>query len=324
MMNARTWKKVMFMLLSAIVLVTIIWYNNDVIHTLADKNPRGVFETWYRRIVPVQEEAVGMGHETPWEVEQQKRKAAIREGCGGKPTAAALSRTLQKSPILPHLLIDDVHKAIYCFIPKVSSTSFKKVWLSMINPDKGKGNRRPHAVLNAKIRQEKRQKTNLRQKLSTYTKYLIVRHPFERLLSAYKNKIKGPQKKFQQKTVYNYAKKIRPNVKRSDIQWTEFVDYLNNGGDRKNRHWNVFARHCYLCSIEYDIVGKYETLGVDSEHFLRRVRAPEWLHFPEYHPTKTSSELQKYMRNLTKMQIDRLYRTYEKDFRLFQYTYNPH
>ncbi|XP_042227741.1 carbohydrate sulfotransferase 11-like [Homarus americanus] len=162
----------------------------------------------------------------------------------------------------------------------------------------------------------------MKYKLATFTKFIIVRHPFERLLSAYRNKVEGPKRTRYQGSPFRYVKKYRSNATQTDITWPEFVTYLINGGYVRNNHWRPYGTRCHLCAIDYDIIAKYETLVKDSEEFLRRVGAPESLHYPEYHPSSTKDILESYMKKLTKEQIDRLYHTYKQDFILFQYTYN--
>ncbi|KAG7167443.1 Carbohydrate sulfotransferase 11-like 10 [Homarus americanus] len=221
--------------------------------------------------------------DTRWEAQQQERKAAMLKGCGSEPSEASLLHVLDQHPTLDHLLINDAHQAVFCYIAK---------------------------------------KSDLIRKVANYTKFLVVRHPFQRLFSAYKDKIQPPNPERDVISVLSYVQKHRFNATRKDIQWQEFVSYIIDGGYRENQHWRPYVMQCYLCDIQYDIIAKYETLFEDSEEILRRIGAPESLHFPDYYPSSTQTELMSYMGKLTQEQTDRLYQIYQQDFELFQYTHN--
>ena len=97
---------------------------------------------------------------------------------------------------LDHLIVDDVNHLIYCFVPKVASTNWKRVLLALnlkpsptdseINPLFIKGNE-SHVTKAFKTLNQFSNITEVVQKLRTYFKFMFVRHPYERLLSAFRN-----------------------------------------------------------------------------------------------------------------------------------------
>ncbi|XP_042224695.1 carbohydrate sulfotransferase 11-like isoform X2 [Homarus americanus] len=261
--------------------------------------------------------------DTRWEAQQQERKAAMLKGCGSEPSEASLLHVLDQHPTLDHLLINDAHQAVFCYIAKVASKTWRKVWANTVGVSAVL--KRKHMLqymVNSLIPDEHRQKSDLIRKVANYTKFLVVRHPFQRLFSAYKDKIQPPNPERDVISVLSYVQKHRFNATRKDIQWQEFVSYIIDGGYRENQHWRPYVMQCYLCDIQYDIIAKYETLFEDSEEILRRIGAPESLHFPDYYPSSTQTELMSYMGKLTQEQTDRLYQIYQQDFELFQYTHN--
>ncbi|XP_042230116.1 carbohydrate sulfotransferase 11-like isoform X2 [Homarus americanus] len=291
------------------------------------RQPQDDVLSLHRQSITSLGEVKGEDSTSSWEALQKERRAVVQEECGRISTNSSLFQVLQKDPTLKRLLIDDTHQAIYCFVPKVASTTWKVVWAELtgrvsISKKQHETFSWLHSLFNNDIRKENRQKSDLKHKVSSYTKFLVVRHPFERLLSAYRDKILVPDNKSFQKGVLSFVKRHRSNATINDIQWSDFVTYLIEGGYRLNIHWMPYPKLTYLCTIDYDFIAKYETLVQDSNEILRRIGAPESLHFPGSQSSNTKSLLDSYMKMLTKEQIKRLYTIYKTDFTFFQYTYN--
>lgn len=163
----------------------------------------------------------------------------------------------------------------------------------------------------------------MQKKLETYTKFLVVRDPYERLLSAFRDKLERPGNNYFQKNVVSIVRK-RFREGQTDgvegITFSQFVSFLNS---RKwgeyDEHWRPFTQTCFPCGIRYDVIGKYETLVEDSERFLRLIGAPENLHYPPYNPRNTSSLLPHYLDTLTPRQLIGLHTTYKMDLEMFNY-----
>ncbi|XP_045602745.1 carbohydrate sulfotransferase 11 [Procambarus clarkii] len=263
-----------------------------------------------------------------WEAEQEKRRNSVRSGCRGTNPASELRQVLISEPRLTRLLVDDRHRAMYCFIPKVACTNWKLVWLKLTgrySTFARKDNTTPdiHVFVEKDVSEEPRKLSLLKRKLEVYSKFLVVRHPYERLLSAFRDKVATTlDTKFQRK-VLSHVQRQRPQATHGDIQWPEFVSYVVDGGHKEDEHWATYTRLCHPCAIRYNFIAKYETLVEDSEEILRRIGAPKELHFPQFESSDTADLLESYMRNLTQEQIQGLGRVYKEDFDLFQYSYSP-
>ena len=92
------------------------------------------------------------------------------------------------------------------------------------------------------------------------TTFSFVRHPFERLVSAYKDK---------------------RNVKGKNLTFLEFVQQVLEERDifqifpndrisfhRLSMHWKPYSEHCHFCQIPYKVVGRTETFAEDVKYII--------------------------------------------------------
>ena len=176
-----------------------------------------------------------------------------------------------------HILVNDKLKVGYCFIPKSASSTLKTL-MSLSAPKgtvakvhKSKGRMHYPSVL--KSFGLRLISTNDFRKLRNYTKFVAFRHPFTRLVSAYKDKMchngKGNQRFI--KGVHNYMNKQHKPRYYTDwrVTFEEFVDYILSG--HMNRHWQPVQDMCDMCNIRYDSVLRLETFSHDIPNVLTNV-----------------------------------------------------
>ncbi|KAJ8369678.1 hypothetical protein SKAU_G00097060 [Synaphobranchus kaupii] len=125
---------------------------------------------------------------SPVHVLHQHRRELLEEECH----AHTRKRRVLIPEDLKHLIVDDQHRLLYCYVPKVACTNWKRVLMVLT------GDGRYHDPLQipaneahvaGRLRSLSEFSTaEINRRLRTYLKFVFVREPFERLVSAYRNK----------------------------------------------------------------------------------------------------------------------------------------
>lgn len=247
---------------------------------------------------------------------------------------------------------------VYCPIYKVASTTWMVYFqrLAHVNDDnhaldkyKKAGKERKKYMPrfgggHRRVFEEYKAPSTSREKNQVFQsslRFLVVRHPFTRLLSAYRDKIERPNPKpfapyfedLQRAIILKY----RPpdsNITATTPTFPEFVDYIIDftanlttaqEWDENIVCWTPYWVQCGVCSSDYQVVIKLETMTED-EQFLAQIanlkeiqNVFEWRNHKKF--SKSSKEvLPVYYKSLTKKQILLLYERFKIDFELFGYT----
>ena len=124
-----------------------------------------------------------------------------------------------------------------------------------------------------KFRDLQRRK-NQSEKLPDFTLFMNVRHPFDRLVSAYFDKafptrmydgeIKGFHRIIRDYALKNYEHGNLTGLQREiyNASFQEFIDYSFFDNDR---HWHSLETFCDPCHFEYKYFLRVETMGRDSQ-----------------------------------------------------------
>lgn len=160
---------------------------------------------------------------------------------------------------------------------------------------------------------------------------MVVRHPFERLLSAYRDKLENSTIGREHGTLHfyeKYGKKIVAKYRkepstRLEPTFREFVDYIidKNLLAYADDHWIPYFSFCTPCLVDYDVIIKLETLERDVQQLmglLGQDTGPEVKHTNRR--GRSQSELViSYYKQLDYITILKLYDKYRLDFELFNY-----
>ncbi|CAH2002318.1 unnamed protein product [Acanthoscelides obtectus] len=232
-------------------------------------------------------------------------------------------------------LVDTKNKLVWCNVFKAASTS----WMYNFNILAGysprflsKSKLVPMAL--ARQRYPRPSLEALRKAFNDSVSFLIARHPFERLLSAYRDKLQYAlphthHQKLGQEIIKKYREKLKKQQQNiSQQRWPtfpEFVVYLLDSirsGQAPDMHWAPITQFCTPCMFDFKIIAHTETLQ-DEQVYLIKVAKLEHLVKPEWRNAgkgATSQNLKKYYSQLTRSQILQLYHFYRYDFELFNYS----
>lgn len=98
-----------------------------------------------------------------------------------------------------------------------------------------------------------------------WTKAVFLRHPFERLVSCYKDKFGRGSR--------SYSVKVTGNMSTHILSFEEFVRLIAvPGSEHQNVHWRPQSRFCGLkkYNSKYNFIGNFENLSSHVEVYSDR------------------------------------------------------
>ena len=188
------------------------------------------------------------------------------------------------------------------------------------------------------------------EKLSNLFTFVFVRHPFERLVSAFHNKfVSVKQLNLMTPFVDFYTKSKRkkkmPKMpqamqkkwieKKVDVSFKNFVDFVLYESSQLTRisgpsgHWWPYTDMCKMCETDFDFIGKIENLNDDVRCVLDKFPDYEILQRMESRIKKkvnakghhNKNMTLKYFSQLSRKKVLELYKMYEDDFSIGGYDY---
>lgn len=161
---------------------------------------------------------------------------------------------------------------------------------------------------------------------------IIVRDPFERLLSAYRDKIEN---RFKHEYYYQRFSKLMFNNNNKLIinkvpTFIEFIKYLikinkNNNNLIIDEHFKTYFNDCSPCSIQYDYILKLDgSFNYEFNYFIYNYFNITTIVNNNYNNKINDTILYKYYSQLNHELLNQLYQIYQIDFQLFNYSPNKY
>ncbi|XP_034482972.1 carbohydrate sulfotransferase 11 isoform X1 [Drosophila innubila] len=174
----------------------------------------------------------------------------------------------------------------------------------------------------------------LREAQNDSITFIIARNPFERLLSAYRDKIVFAlpysfHDKLGRSIVRTYRKKPKLIARAGNTKYPSFPEFVHwlldqvKRGNYIDMHFVSATSFCTPCLIRFDMILKFESLAEDQLYLiektgLKRVIAPVWRNMGKG-GRKTEELQQQFYSQLTRQEMMALYEYYQFDFDLFGY-----
>ncbi len=259
-----------------------------------------------------------------------QRLEALRQSCDQQH-----SKT--ESLIYNNILVDDTHRLLYCIVPKIASTTLKD-WFGRNSP-----------LWNGKDRNDFWQVNVLKQhglkllhqipvkeretRLAEFYKFLVVRHPFDRLVSTHADKFANPKNKYYSRVFKRIIQaRTGVNVEKEQITFPQFIKLVSENffSGFRDEHWQLVTSICHPCEIPYDQIIKLEHFNSEIQPVLERFRTGN---NNKYNLTlgnrnNKRTVVDKYAqtnlayKDIPQDNIRRLYNIYKSDFRLFGYSWD--
>jgi hypothetical protein len=260
---------------------------------------------------------------------QAVRVSHIQEVCKSFPGARDPVSPLPKSMlqiVAPNILVSDQFGVLFCINWKTGSSSLKSVLLNnshLTSFDEA-------ATLTSDLRPlSDFPLSGVRYRLQHYFNVIMVRHPLDRLVSAYNDKL-NMDTDYRERLGQNIIKKYRLNVTDSDfakgrgVGFEQFLRYILDG--EKDGHWAGYGNRCFPCQLDYQYVMRTESMERDLGFIIDKKLAGKGHRVKENHyrpATRSRRYLAEYANVPTRL-VDEIERKYRSDMALFGYNVVTH
>lgn len=264
---------------------------------------------------------------------QESRRRLLTDVCAKYQSGISEQRVSQRQ--VSRVYVEDRSRLLYCEVPKAGCSNWKRV-LMVLGGSATSTRDIPHDAAhyaNHLRRLESYDRAGIANRLRSYTKVLFVREPFERLVSAFRDKFESPNSYYHPVFGRPIISRYRTNATRTALRtgagvtFREFVQYLLDvrrpvGMDI---HWEPVSQLCSPCILRYNFIGKFESLEEDANFLLQSVGAPRNLTFPDFKDRnplaeRTSSTItQRYFAQLNATERQRAFDFYYMDYLMFNY-----
>ncbi|XP_041782841.1 carbohydrate sulfotransferase 8-like [Anopheles merus] len=171
-------------------------------------------------------------------------------------------------------------------------------------------------------------RVTLMQSMAHSFSFIIVRHPFERLISAFEDRLVSMKNAYYSRVSLAIYRRYHPTGS-GKITFRDFVQYIIDDVEYRNStmgldiHWSPVNNLCTPCLARYDYIIKLETYEQDVEVMIKAAKLQGKVKLMQLnHVRKEPVEIliMKYFSQITQKQIEMLYSIYEIDFQLFGYS----
>nr|XP_032832063.1 carbohydrate sulfotransferase 9-like [Petromyzon marinus] len=269
---------------------------------------------------------------------QQQRLATLRKVCrqheASHKTRLPPLYTDLHANTLNRMYVDDRFSLLYCEVPKVGCTNWKRIILALSRGDNQSMTipaSQVHEIQNY-TKLHKFDAAGRRSRLGGYTTALFVREPMERLVSAYRDKFLLTSGYYQKVYGRYIIAHYRTNPSREsllqghDVTFSEFVSFILDPrwALYQDVHWLPVHKLCQPCLLPFNFIGKLETMQRDAAALLAKIGAPSWMSYSDPKNKRSSASMTRsYLAQLSPEAKWKLYRFYYEDYRLFNYS-PPH
>ena len=178
--------------------------------------------------------------------------------------------------------------------------------------------------------------------LKEYTKFMVAREPFKRVVSAYEDKflpIQGystPLYHYLAQKIIKYYRSSSSNLQQRFPTFEEFLAFVTDSEKcfkdiklqySEKRHWIPQIDLCYPCNITYDYVMHLDKMDEEAKFMFIKVAIsgnvallPSGLVRANTSAHKYNEKVKNYFKNVDVKLRTALYHYYEKDYNVFGFS----
>lgn len=264
---------------------------------------------------------------------QASRRRLLRDICLRYQPSVSQQQVSRRQ--VSRVFVEDRSRLLYCEVPKAGCSNWKRVLMVLGGSAVSTGDIDHDAAHygNHLRRLDGYDSGGLARRLRSYTKVLFVREPFQRLVSAFRDKFESPNSYYHPVFGRPIISRYRANATRAALRsgagvtFREFVQYLLDvrrpvGMDI---HWEPVSQLCNPCLLRYNFIGKFERLEEEANFLLRSLGAPANLTFPRFKDRNpgaertSSSIVDSYFSQLNLTERQKAFDFYYMDYLMFDY-----
>lgn len=168
-------------------------------------------------------------------------------------------------------------------------------------------------------------KSQIKKRLKTYLSFVFVRHPLERILSAWRSKLQNANSP-DSRNFIPWMRQMMKIKNSEDITFETSLRYVVKFQNYLDQHWRHIQSSCLPCVLNYHVIGKYETLREDVENIFRITGSESFLPFPtqneKINHTNSGLLMKKYYQEIDPKLIRQVWNIYKVDSEMFDYNLN--
>jgi len=215
-----------------------------------------------------------------------------------------------------------------CLPPKTGTTNWQRYFAALLHPSREPESFGIDEIFKVLPRYKTHNEIDRRAIHDVEIRMINVRHPFARILSAWRQKF-GKDFWNLDMFVRKYGKSISKfeeiNMENDNVfSFRAFLEYIVNVAEINSfdYHWKTMDFECSPCFVDYTIVTKQETSATDAKFVTERAHLQGLTHLPGQYSDSPllSSGLIDFYRDIPKDIIKKLYKIYFVDFLLFGYS----
>jgi len=237
--------------------------------------------------------------------------------------------SLRKRVSMKEFMYDSEHDLLFCRNAKVGTTSWLSNFLLISSKyqhlfSKIQSSKKLHVQVPKLFRVPELRSSERRDLFEKSVSFSIVRHPFERLVSAFQDKIVDQSDGW-------YANRVQYlKVEYGGVSFANFAEMVLDKSVKVcrqmntcklDKHWKPFISRCGYCDIPYTVIARAENIAEDQKYIGHMANVT--FHKIESHVSSGGSTKDLARKYFSEMDIDtvkRLYQLYKVDFEMFGYS----